>query len=48
MKKVFSILVAVMMCLCLIVPSALAADGLDLDSLTGALEGVDISSLSDS
>ena len=48
MKKVFSIVVAVMMCLCLIVPSALAADGLDLDSLAGALEGVGMSSLSDS
>ena len=44
MRKFLSVLVAVTMCICLLVPAAFAADD---DSLSKLFEGVDLSSLSD-
>ena len=45
MRKFLSVLVVAMMCVCLLAPAAMAAD--PMDSLSSILDGVDISSLSD-
>ena len=42
MKKFFSVIVAIMLCACMLVPTAAAADDLDLESI---LEGVDLGGL---
>lgn len=48
MKKFFGVIVAVMLCACLLVPTAFAADeSADLDSILAQLEGADLGSLTE-
>lgn len=48
MKKFFGVIVAVMLCACLLVPTAFAADSeIDVDSILAQLEGADLGSLTE-